>query len=259
MQPNPLRAQKKQNKLWFVVFGCLIVVLPVGWFLAVRLEGGKPEISTDPYTAEQQYEDWEEEMDAYREELDEYTAKTDEYREEPPSLTDPHRPVAKLENSRLPTALTGGFLALYLGLWFSESGFSLNLDVVNWTFLALTLLLCRSTRHFMYLVERSAIAAGPLILAYPFYAGIIGVMTDSGMASALADWFAGIATTQTLPLLAFGCAMIINLFIPSGGAQWMVQEPIFVEAAREVGVDLPLIALTPCLRGPDFTRGVCPS
>jgi short-chain fatty acids transporter len=167
----------------------------------------------------------------------------EEYREEPPSTTDPNRPVAKLENNRLVTLLVGVCLVSYLGVWFADGGFKLNLDVVNWTFLALTLLLCRSAKHFMYLVERSAVAAGPLILAYPFYAGIIGVMTDSGMASAMADWFAGIATAQTLPLLAFGCAMIINLFIPSGGAQWMVQGPIFVEAARDMGVELPLIVM----------------
>ncbi len=176
-------------------------------------------------------------------EVIELRVEPDEYREEPPSQTDSHRPVAKLENSRLITVVVGLCLVLYLGFWFAGSGFDLNLNVVNWTFLALTLLLCRSAKHFMYLVERSAIAAGPLILAYPFYAGIIGVMTESGMASMMADWFAGIASAQTLPLLAFGCAMVINLFIPSGGAQWMVQGPIFVEAAREMGVDLPLIVM----------------
>lgn len=166
-----------------------------------------------------------------------------EYVEEAPSLTDPHRPVARLENSRVITVMMGCCFALYLGFWFNDRGFSLNLNVVNWTFLTLTLLLCRSTKHLMYLVERSATAAGPMIIAYPFYAGLIGIMTDSGMASSMSVWFAEIASAQTLPLVAFLCAMVINLFIPSGGAQWMVQGPIFVEAASNMGVEQPLIVM----------------
>ena len=167
-----------------------------------------------------------------------------EYDEEAPSRTDPDRPVARLENARSVTVVMGICLALYLFFWFSESGFSLNLNVVNGTFLALTLLLCRSARHFMYLVERSAIAAGPMILAYPFYGGMIGVITDSGIALMMSNWFAGLATTETLPLVGFVCAMVVNLFIPSGGAQWLVQGPIFVEAANSMGVDLELIVMS---------------
>jgi short-chain fatty acids transporter len=166
-----------------------------------------------------------------------------EYVEEAPSLTDPHRPVAKLENSRVITVVVGICLLLYLGLWFTEYGFSLNLNVVNGSFLALTLLLCRSAKHFMYLVERSAIAAGPMILAYPFYGGIIGVISDSGIASMMSSWFAAQASAETLPVIAFLCAMVVNLFIPSGGAQWIVQGPIFVEAANGMAVDQSLIVM----------------
>tara|TARA_R110002110_G_scaffold406421_1_gene626567 strand:- start:421372 stop:422694 length:1323 start_codon:yes stop_codon:yes gene_type:complete len=166
-----------------------------------------------------------------------------EYKDEPLSLTDTHRPVARLENSRLVTVIIGVIFLSYLVVRFSQQGFSLNLNVVNWSFLTLTLLLCRSTRHFMHLVERSAIAAGPMIIAYPFYAGMIGIMTDSGLATMMSTWFAEIATAQTLPLVAFLCAMVINLFIPSGGAQWMVQGPIFVEAANSMGVEQPLIVM----------------
>lgn len=166
-----------------------------------------------------------------------------EYGEEAPSLSDPHRPVAMLENSRIITVIVGSCLVLYLGFWFSEFGFSLNLNVVNGTFLALTLMLCRSAKHFMFLVERSAIAAGPMILAYPFYGGIIGVISDSGIASMMSTWFAAQATAETLPVIGFFCAMVVNLFIPSGGAQWLVQGPIFVEAANGMGVDQSLIVM----------------
>ena len=164
--------------------------------------------------------------------------------EPPPAGPDPNRPVARLENSRWFTAVIGGCLLLYIALWFGEGGFQLNLNIVNWTFLALTLVLCRSARHFLQLVERAGPAVAPLVVAYPFYAGIIGIMTDSGMASMLSAWFAGIATPETLPMLGFLSAMVVNLFIPSGGAQWMVQGPIFLEAANELGVELPLVVMS---------------
>ncbi len=159
------------------------------------------------------------------------------------SPTDADRPVSRLEESRSFTFVIGLSLLFYVFFWFVDGGFRLNLNIVNWIFLALTLLLCRSSKHFMFLVERSAVAAGPLILAYPFYAGIIGVMMDSGIASMMSTWFASIANQQSLPMVAFACAMVVNLFIPSGGAQWMVQGPIFIEAAQNLGVDLPLIVM----------------
>lgn len=167
-----------------------------------------------------------------------------EYAEEAPSRTDPHRPVARLENNRLVTVVVGLCLVLYLVFWFSEYGFSLNLNVVNGSFLALTLLLCRSAKHFMFLVERSAVAAGPMILAYPFYGGMIGVISDSGIAASMSTWFASLATQDTLPIVGFLCAMIVNLFIPSGGAQWLVQGPVFVEAANTLQVELELIVMS---------------
>lgn len=154
-----------------------------------------------------------------------------------------NRPVAKLETSRGFTLVIGTCLTMALAFWFIDNGFQLNLDVVNWTFLALTLLLCRSARHFMQLISNSAPAAAPLIIAYPFYAGIIGVMTESGIVSMMSAWFASIASTESLPIWAFLSAMLVNLFIPSGGAQWVVQGPIFLESARQMAVDPSLIVM----------------
>ncbi|MBU3068563.1 TIGR00366 family protein [Aestuariicella sp. G3-2] len=177
------------------------------------------------------------------EETIELRRDSQEYAEQPPSQTDSHRPVAALENSRWFTVVVGVCLLLFLFFWFSQQGFKLNLNIVNWSFLSLLLVLCRSAKHFMYLVEKSAVAVGPLILAYPFYAGIMGVMVDSGMGTMVSTWFSEIATQQTLPLWAFLAAMVVNLFIPSGGGQWIIQGPIFIETANTLNVDLPLIVM----------------
>ena len=75
------------------------------------------------------------------------------------------------------------------------------------------------------------------------YAGIMGLMLNTGLVAQVAGWFATIGTAQTLPLIAFLSGGGINLFIPSGGAQWAVQGPAFVEAAQQLGTDLPLIVM----------------
>jgi short-chain fatty acids transporter len=87
-------------------------------------------------------------------------------------------------------------------------------------------------------------ASAPLVVAYPFYARIIGIMTDIGVAAMLSAGFASIATPETLALVGFACAMVVNLFIPSGGAQWMVQGPILVSAANDLGVELSLVVMS---------------
>ena len=52
-----------------------------------------------------------------------------------------------------------------------------------------------------------------------------------------------IATSQTLPFYAFLSGGLINIFVPSGGGQWVIQGPIFLEAAKTLNVDPTLIVL----------------
>ena len=83
----------------------------------------------------------------------------------------------------------------------------------------------------------------PTLLQYPLYAGVMGIMLNSGLVLDIADFFVRIGSAETLPLLAFFSGGFINLFIPSGGAQWTVQGPAFLEAARQLGTDPALIVM----------------
>jgi len=76
-----------------------------------------------------------------------------------------------------------------------------------------------------------------IILQYPLYAGIMGLMASTGLGSVMSSWFTNIATAKTLPFLAFLCGGIVNMFVPSGGGQWAVQGPIFIESAQALGVE----------------------
>ena len=127
--------------------------------------------------------------------------------------------------------------------WFLVEGFSLTLDIVNWSFVAAGLLLARSPMHYVELLRRGAGAVGPIIIQYPFYAGIMALMAGSGLVVLLSDVFTALASPATLPFWAFLSGGVVNFFIPSGGGQWVVQGPVFIEAARALQVDPALIVM----------------
>ena len=68
-------------------------------------------------------------------------------------------------------------------------------------------------------------------------------MVASGLASMIASGVMSIATAKTLPLLTFISAGIINIFIPSGGGQWIVQAPISIPPAIDMGANVGLTGM----------------
>ena len=84
---------------------------------------------------------------------------------------------------------------------------------------------------------------GGILVQFPFYAGIMGMMAGSGLVAIISGWFVAISSETTLPLFTFLSAGFVNIFIPSGGGQWAVQGPVMIQAAQELGVDLPRIAM----------------
>ena len=149
----------------------------------------------------------------------------------------------RLDRMRLLTLLLGAGLFAYIGYSFYAKGFHLNLNLVNWSFLGAGLLLARSPSHYVRLINNASSTIGPVLIQYPFYAGILGLMQGTGLADIISDWFTAIATPGTLSFFAFLCAGLVNLFIPSGGGQWAVQGPIFIEAGQNLGVEPSIIVL----------------
>ena len=143
----------------------------------------------------------------------------------------------RLDRTRVLSLLPGLALAVYLALYFADNGLNLTLDVVNWTFLCLGLLLARSALHYVKLVANASMTVGQIIMQYPFYAGIMGMMAGTGLIAVFAGWFTSIATAGTLGFWAFLSGGILNMFVPSGGGQWAIQGPIFIEAAQNLGTD----------------------
>ncbi len=109
-------------------------------------------------------------------------------------------------------------------------------DTVNLTVLMLGLLLHGTPGRYVRAVESAARGCAGIILQFPLYAGIMGLMAASGLSAQLSGALADGSSQTTLPLLTLVSAGVVNLFVPSGGGQWAVQGPIAMRAAVEAGV-----------------------
>jgi len=114
---------------------------------------------------------------------------------------------------------------------------SLTPNSVNLTMLMLGLVLHGSPRSYVRAVEQAASGCAGIILQFPLYAGIMGVMNDSGLTRQLASGVASVSNADTLPVFTCLSAGFVNLFVPSGGGQWAVQGPIAVQSAIDAGVE----------------------
>jgi short-chain fatty acids transporter len=165
-------------------------------------------------------------------------------------------PADRLDASRVPTLVVGLALAGYLGLHFAEGG-TVTLDIVNWMFLALIFLIARNAFEVMALIKNAAANVGDILLQFPLYAGIMGMMAATGLIQVLSDSIVAVATPQTLGLLAFLSAGVVNFFVPSGGGQIAIQAPILLDAGARLDVD-PAVMIMAISYGDQWTNMIQP-
>lgn len=159
-------------------------------------------------------------------------------REEEEESTDPaDRPADRLENSRLLAWATGLLGLAYVGWHFLDHGFALGLNIVNFTFLMAGILLHGTPRRLLNAFNEAVRGASGIVLQFPFYAGIMGMLAGSGLAETIAAGFVALSTPATFPLFTFLSAGLVNLVAPSGGGQWAIQAPVMLPAGEALGVD----------------------
>lgn len=120
----------------------------------------------------------------------------------------------------------------------------INLNFVNFLLLGLGLCLHIDLKSYVNAIEDAVKGATGIILQFPFYAGILGILKYSGLLIIISGYFVKISSPNTFPLLTFFSSALINLFVPSGGGQWAVQGPVIIEAAKEMNLDIPKIIMT---------------
>ena len=112
-------------------------------------------------------------------------------------------------------------------------------NFINLCLFALGLLLHRNLYNYIKSIDNAIRGASGILIQFPLYFGIMGVMTHSGLIQIMSDFFVSISNENTFPLFTFLSAGIVNIFVPSGGGQWAVQGPIIVEAANQLDVSIP--------------------
>src|SRR5690625_836335 len=152
-------------------------------------------------------------------------------------------PSERVENSMVLSMLVGALGLAYIVYFFASNGFDLNINIVNFIVLFAGIILHGTPRKFLNTVTAGVKNAGGIIIQFPLYAGIMGMMVSSGLSEQLANWFVQISNDVTLPFFTFISAGVLNMFIPSGGGQWAVQGPIMIPAAAALDVSTAKTAM----------------
>lgn len=176
----------------------------------------------------------------------------------PPRIT----PAQKADDSRLLALLLVGLAAIYLWGHFSAKGFNLGLNIVIALFLFAGVLAHGTAERYSRAVEDSARGISGIVLLFPFYGGIMGLMmgaADGGqsLSAMISKAFIAISSAESFPMLTFLSAGLVNVFIPSGGGQWAVQGPIMLPAGVELGVS-PTVTAMAIAWGDSWTNMIQP-
>ena len=150
----------------------------------------------------------------------------------------------KLDTSKVLSTTFGGIVLIYAFYKAVILPEELNLNFIspnfiNLTLLGLAIIMHTNFRDFLNALDKAIGGSSGILIQFPLYFGIMGLMKHSGMIIQLSEFFVSISTETTFPLFTFLSAGLVNIFVPSGGGQWAIQGPIIIEASQQLGLSLP--------------------
>jgi short-chain fatty acids transporter len=172
----------------------------------------------------------------------------------------------RLNNSVVLGLVIAAFPAYYfLKAWVFPTGTislsgglsGLTLNSINAFFLFSAIVLWRSPIRLVEQMKESVQNIAGIIFQFPFYAGIAGLLTGTGLANAVTGTLAEVATPLTWPVIGIISTGIVNIFIPSGGGQWVAQGPILLETTTQLGLP-PELAVIIEMLGDQLTNMIQP-
>ena len=146
-----------------------------------------------------------------------------------------------LEHSPLLSWLVVALGGTYLVRYFMQAGEplnALNLNILNLAFLLLGFLLHKTPARLMRAVQEATPAVWGVILQFPFYAGIAGIITATHLNERLAGVFVRVSTPATFPPLVAIYSAVLGVFVPSGGSKWVIEAPYVMSAAHTLQTHL---------------------
>jgi len=151
-------------------------------------------------------------------------------------IESPTKPGERLEHSPLLNILVAALLLWYLIDVFRTSPqgalAALDLNTYNLMFLTAGILLHWRPKRFMKAVTECVPATGGVLIQFPFYAVIFGMIVGTGISEWLARLFAAVTTHNTFSLLVAIYSAFLGIFVPSGGSKWIIEAPYVLQAAN---------------------------
>ena len=154
-----------------------------------------------------------------------------------------HTEYTDLERNSFITPIIAALGLIYSTIYFMDGG-KLGLNIICSIFLFTSLLLHRNIQNFLNAFNQSISNASGIIIQFPFYAAIMAMMSQTGLATDISQFFVSISNKNTIMIFTYLSSGLINFFVPSGGGQWAIQAPIIVPAAQEMGVDIGKMAMS---------------
>ncbi|WP_257457430.1 short-chain fatty acid transporter [Archangium lipolyticum] len=157
---------------------------------------------------------------------------------EPPARPADRSPAAWMDFSPLLNVLFGVLGVLWFGrhLWLNGGWKAINLNVVNFLFLMLAVLLHGTPARLLKASEEAASVLHGIVLQFPLYAGIYGIFKATGLTERIGQLFVSVSTPTTFPAIIYLYSGVVNYFVPSGGSKWAIEAPYLLEAAKTLGV-----------------------
>ena len=125
---------------------------------------------------------------------------------------------------------------------FWSKGFDLNLNIMNFLFIMLGMAVHKTPMRYVVAMKRACSNVSGIIIQFPFYAGIMGIMIHTGLGKQVATSLAAATSPETFPFVSFLIGGFLNIFVPSGGGEWAVVGQPIVEAAKSVAANAGLAA-----------------
>ena len=120
----------------------------------------------------------------------------------------------------------------------------LDLNHYVFLFLMVGMLLHWRPKSFVQAIAASVTPVGGVLIQYPMYAGIVRMLTESGLATQISDFFVSVSTQHTFPVMVGIYSAFLGLFIPSAGGKWLIEAPYLLEAGKSLGVHLGWVVQT---------------
>lgn len=116
-------------------------------------------------------------------------------------------------------------------------------NFINLSLFSFCIILHKNFKGFLQAVDEAIIGTSGILIQFPLYFGIMGIMKSSGLVTAMSDFFIEISSATSFPIYTLVSAGVVNVFVPSGGGQWAIQGPILVQTALEMNISLPKVIL----------------